>query len=91
VKQATVIAILGFFLFDSAGFYFFSENKIMSAKSEAEEVIHSGTGDLVAISVSGNSSAQISWRGSREFRYKNKMYDVVYSVKKADQTIYYCL
>lgn len=90
VRTFVTILLICFFVFDSVGFYFLFENKILTAKSDAEEAIHSPQADLVTLTIPKISEGEISWTGTHEFSYHREMYDVVNVVEKSDVTIYTC-
>ncbi|MBK9731042.1 MAG: hypothetical protein IPO83_07120 [Chitinophagaceae bacterium] len=92
MRTFTIILLICFFLFDSLGFYFLFENKMLIAKSDAGKMMKrpEGKNELVTIIISKNSQDQFSWNDDHEFQYKNEMYDVVSIKENGNLLIYTC-
>lgn len=92
MKAVLAAVLICFFLFDSAGFYFYFENQIRGAKSEARERVQHAAkkSKLVTIALSKADAQHLKWTGKNEFLYEGKMYDVVYVGQRDGQIIYSC-
>ncbi|MEP7129296.1 MAG: hypothetical protein ABI729_10525 [Chitinophagales bacterium] len=92
MRTFTIILLVCFFLFDALGFYFLFENKMLIAKSDAEEIMYAPAhkNELVTIIISKNSAGQLSWNDDHEFLYKSEMYDVVSVEENGNLIIYTC-
>ncbi len=92
MRVFTAIILVCFFLFDALGYYFLFENKMLAAKSEAEEVMHDGIPqrDLTTIVFSAEAAARLSWNDDHEFFYNHELYDVVNVKQTGNRIIYTC-
>ncbi|MFL5764969.1 MAG: hypothetical protein ACJ77K_13580 [Bacteroidia bacterium] len=95
MKKLGIIALLGIFLFNTAGYYLVYLAERMEIKNEIRSEINAGNYDraftsVITINKADPAKIELSDDGS-EVRYNDAMYDVVKTTETANEISYYCI
>lgn len=92
MKRFLTVFLLSSLIFPLTGsiiYFKFQSSKIKRAvKHQIIEGIDKS--ELVLLSFSEQERVKLNWKHSKEFEYKNEMYDIVYTEYSNDTTHYWC-
>ncbi|MCF8364846.1 MAG: hypothetical protein K9H16_03640 [Bacteroidales bacterium] len=93
MKKAAVIFILCVIMFQMIGVFLLFKLKQNQIRQEVKMQLKAGVSEseLTIFSFCTKDANTIKWVDDNEFVYHDQMYDVVKTLKIADQTVYYCL
>ena len=90
MKAFVSILLVGFFLFDSLGFYFLFQNQISGARSEAGETMRHERNEWIVLNIPKNAIHEMIWVNAHEFSYGNEMYDLIEQEDAGNEMIFTC-
>jgi len=93
LKRIAAIFLLLILAFPFWGFYSFYKNEIHQTRKQVKKLIMAGIekDELTLLKFSINETKNIlEWKHSKEFKYNNNMYDVVYRDTVGDTISYHC-
>jgi hypothetical protein len=96
MKRIISILCISLFLFNYAGFYIAFNISQFIVKEEVRRklMVDIPVNELAVININNNNNSKnlLTWyEGNKEFKYNDKMYDVVRSAKNDTSTVYYCI
>ena len=93
MKSIVAVCLVVVFAFNFGGAYLLLKIEQHQIRKEVKQKIKKGIkkDELTLITVTSQNINEIEWEHDDEFRYKGKMYDVVYKETHQNTVIYYTL
>ncbi len=91
-RKILILAVLLLFLYNTTGYYLLFELRKSQIRKEIRAQMKKKSTEIVTLRIANpEQDPEFKRIHSREFRYRNEMYDILHQKKEGGVTVFYCI